>query len=71
MCYIPMWPVVYSNNTRQGSIYAGAKLTKEEEAYFWSPKYINREMWFKAGGRGRDPEHLFPDLPGNERDEDH
>lgn len=36
MCYIPMWPVIYSNGTRQGSIYAGSRLTKEEEVYFWS-----------------------------------
>ncbi|KAL5322667.1 hypothetical protein ACEPPN_010642 [Leptodophora sp. 'Broadleaf-Isolate-01'] len=71
ICYIPMWPVVYSNGTRQGSIYAGSKLTKQEEEYFWSPKCVSREMWAKAGGRGRDPEHQFPDVPGNGGDDDH
>ena len=66
-----MWPVVYSNGTRQGSIYAGSKLSEAEEEYFWSPKCISRAMYAKAGGRGRDPEHQFPDVPGNRKDLNH
>jgi hypothetical protein len=66
-----MWPVIYSNGTRQGSIYAGSRLTEQEEEYFWSPKCISREMYVKAGGRGRDPEHQPPDIPGNGGDADH
>ncbi|KAG4431305.1 hypothetical protein IFR05_013202 [Cadophora sp. M221] len=61
ICYIPMWPVIYSNGTRQGSIYAGSKLKKEQEEYYWSPKCSSREMHQKAGGPGRDPENQMPD----------
>lgn len=71
ICYIPMWPVIYSNGTRQGSIYAGSRLTKEEEEYFWSPKCLSREMHQTAGGRGRDPWHQPPDPASNPRKDFH
>jgi len=66
-----MWPVIYSNDTRQGGIYAGSQLTEAEEKYFWTPKCVSREMWANAGGRGRDPEHQLPNVPGNVREPDH
>lgn len=65
-----MWPLIYSNVIRQGSIYAGSRLNEQQEEYFWSPKCICREMYDKAGGRGRDPKHQPPNIPGNGDDVD-
>ena len=58
-----MWPVVYSPGKPQGGVYAGANLTEEEEVAFYEPKCLNRSMFDRGGGRGRDPDHQLPDVP--------
>nr|XP_036584434.1 uncharacterized protein CTRU02_05509 [Colletotrichum truncatum]KAF6793952.1 hypothetical protein CTRU02_05509 [Colletotrichum truncatum] len=65
LCTIPTWPVVYAPGLPQGGIYAGnsSKLSEEETREFWRPKCINRTEFDRGGGRGREPEYQFPDLP--------
>ena len=63
LCYIPMWPVIYAPGQPQGGIYAGADLTEEETVEFWKPKCISRQDFDCGGGRGREPQHQFPDVP--------
>ncbi|KAI1158176.1 hypothetical protein F5B18DRAFT_665389 [Nemania serpens] len=65
ICAIPTWPVVYAPGFPQGGIYAGnnTKTSKEELAEFWRPRCINREEFDRGGGRGREPDYQFPDVP--------
>lgn len=58
-----MWPVIYSPGKQQGGIYAGSVLTEEETVEFWRPKCINRQDFDCGGGRGREPQQRFPDIP--------
>jgi len=58
-----MWPVVYSPGKHQGGPWGGSKYTKEEEKEFWRPKCVSFDDYGRWGGRARDPEHQFPDVP--------
>jgi hypothetical protein len=57
ICYIPMWPLIYSPGHGQGGIFAGELLTDEELVEFWRPKCISRFDYDRGGGKGRDPWH--------------
>ena len=67
VCAIPSWPVVYAPGLPQGGIYAAApgrpSLTEEDMLEFWRPKCINRTDFDRGGGRGREPNYQFPDVP--------
>ncbi|KAF2679862.1 hypothetical protein K458DRAFT_445555 [Lentithecium fluviatile CBS 122367] len=63
LCYIPMWPVIYAPGKHQGGIYADESYTDEEMYEFWRPKCLNRTLFDRGGGRGREPSHQLPDVP--------
>ncbi|KAI0513224.1 hypothetical protein F5B22DRAFT_612738 [Xylaria bambusicola] len=65
LCAIPTWPVVYAPGFPQGGIYAvnNTRTSIQDLAEFWRPKCINRTDFDRGGGRGRDPDHQFPDIP--------
>jgi len=63
LCYILMWPVVYSPQKHSGGPWGGSKYTEEKEKEFWRPKCISFEDYSRWGGRARDPEHQFSDVP--------
>ncbi|KAI0111279.1 hypothetical protein GGR51DRAFT_509573 [Nemania sp. FL0031] len=65
VCAIPMWPVVYAPGFPQGGIYAvnNTKTSESDLKEFWRPKCINRTDFDRGGGRGREPNYQFPDVP--------
>ncbi|KAI0415329.1 hypothetical protein F5X98DRAFT_365278 [Xylaria grammica] len=65
LCAIPTWPVVYAPGFPQGGIYAvnNTKTSTQDLAEFWRPKCINRTDFDRGGGRGREPDYQFPDIP--------
>lgn len=58
-----MWPVIYAPGKKQGGIYAGSKLSEEETVEFWKPKCLSRRDFDCGGGRAREPQYQFPDVP--------
>ncbi|KAI0407465.1 hypothetical protein F4802DRAFT_611920 [Xylaria palmicola] len=65
LCAIPTWPVDYAPGFPQGGIYAvnNTKTFERDLAEFWRPKCINRTDFDRGGGRGREPDYQFPDVP--------
>ncbi|KAJ8125066.1 hypothetical protein O1611_g8575 [Lasiodiplodia mahajangana] len=65
VCAIPTWPVVYAPGFPQGGIYAvnNTKTSDLDLKEFWRPKCINRTDFDRGGGRGREPDYQFPDVP--------
>ncbi|KAI1145270.1 hypothetical protein F4825DRAFT_467479 [Nemania diffusa] len=65
LCAIPTWPVVYAPGFPQGGIYAAnnTKTSEQDLREFWRPKCINRTDFDRGGGRGREPDYQFPDVP--------
>lgn len=73
ICYIPMWPLIYSPGHGQGGVFAGERLLGEELKEFWRPKCISRYLYDRGGGKGRDPWHQnarVDDVPYDENEED-
>ncbi|KAI1127110.1 hypothetical protein F5Y10DRAFT_293108 [Nemania abortiva] len=65
LCAIPTWPVVYAPGFPQGGIYAvnNTRNSEQDLREFWRPKCINRTDFDRGGGRGREPDYQFPDVP--------